>query len=140
MKWIFALSIMVATAMLLTLGVFAMDMHGESRISCIAQAARGIACPENAGPIAFIAFHFDAFKDLAASGAGIFGIAALWLIFALIYLLRQELFGFAAIQIVFEPQRFVILPQKFTPPLILTLRLWLARHEISPSYAYWHSE
>lgn len=135
--------LLVSVTALLAFGAFAMKMQtgmqGESAVSCIAVAAKGVSCPESAGPIGFLSFHFDALKDLAVAGIGAFAAAAVLAMLAAAFMTSRGASGFAAVPIVERDERLRDRqPHAFTPPLLQALTYWTALHEQSPSFSLRH--
>ena len=147
--------LLVAVTALLAFGAFAMNMNmqggvqGKSAVSCIAVAVRGVSCPENAGTIGFLSFHFNAWKDLAAARAGMFAAAAVLATLAAAFAAsRAPRFGAAAsrrasgllmLSFAWQSRLRAREPDAFTPPFLQELTHWIALHEQSPSLALRHS-
>lgn len=132
------ITLLVAVTALLALGAFAVNMQGgmqgESAVSCIAVAAKGVSCPENAGPIEFLSFHFNVLKDLAAAGAGAFAAAVLLTaMIATAFVISRGAAGPVIPSFAYERQLASRQPHAFTPPILQELRCWTALHVESPS-------
>jgi hypothetical protein len=136
--------LLISVTALLAFGAFAMEMQdgmrGESAVSCIAVAAKGVPCPENVGPIGFLSFHLGALKDLAAVGAGACSVmTAVLAMLAAAFVMSRQGTGFAMILADADlPRLLRRQPHTFTPPLLRELTYWTALHEQSPSIASRH--
>ncbi|OGZ54741.1 MAG: hypothetical protein A3B25_01635 [Candidatus Ryanbacteria bacterium RIFCSPLOWO2_01_FULL_48_26] len=135
MKLVFTVFVMGSFFSIAVFGIFAMNHGGEHSHGCIAVAAQGVAdCPNQATPIAFLAFHLDAFKSFSTATIGTSFASPLLVAFALILAALFVLFFSAAAPAFSRLQAYRRKRhESFELPFHLQLNRWLALHENSPS-------
>lgn len=113
-----------------------MNMRGHDMpaSNCIGTTAQGVACPEQANPIDFAAFHIDAFKRFSTATFGESVITGLSLAFASLVFMGLAFFfphRFDPLQLAFY--RHHRSGDSFSPPQEREYLRWLALHENSPA-------
>ncbi|MEK7554375.1 MAG: hypothetical protein AAB518_00080 [Patescibacteria group bacterium] len=116
-------------------GVFAMNHDNEevSRHGCLAATTKGIDCPIEEAPIAYLAFHLGALKHFVAvsfSTVALLLHALVFLIVSIVLLSLSRKIGVSQSDLLYF--RFPWL-SPFNPVFARELTGWLALHENSPA-------
>lgn len=127
--------LLVAFSTVTALGFFAMIHAAGEHGGCIAAASRNIVCPTDTDPLAEVAFHVGAFQSFSEAmlAPGLLSALALATSLALIFAFAHKSAGAFALPAL----AWVRLRRERTapPPLLLSLREWISRHEMSPNTA-----
>ena len=132
MKRVFPFLLSIIIFSITAFGFFAMG-HSGGHTSCFAAGAQGAPCPER-DPLAYVDFHFGAFKAFSQAVLD-YGVSSVLILFSLIlsFLVfeKSDPSQIAAL----EPKRYYRKLLLLSPfPVTLAANHWLALHENSPSF------
>lgn len=128
MKFFLPTALIISFVSIAVFGFAAMDHGNGDHSGCVASTAKAINCSGESGALAFIGFHFGAFKNFStATFSGMSSVFLLLSVLVFAILLKQSGNGFISIPIArYDRAQFSSVQKE-------RLTRWLAFHENSPS-------